>query len=411
MRRASRFTGALKSGAARRARATPFRTRLATHRASSVTVHGPGPLLVSPAARAPLDLLISARPLGGKGPTHAWTLDRFIVSNNGTGTQPRVPHVSNTLESVTDRPLTLDQRLEVGRGAQHEGHAVQDEVGHPAREQRDRPRAGPSVARLVAHDEPDEADGAPKRDHDRNHPHGNRKGDLRALPRRHGAEFEYATEKKALRPGRVFFFCTVNQPHRSARMNTSLPDAPHPPRTPRVPVRVLRLRQASFATGLVVVSAPDTLVLFDEDVVVDFGAPAVLESPLHHLGHFAALVIGASRVIVDLRGHSLSMSPAFARRQRFFALIALNVTPFPAGTGRFTTAPVRPEDVAVRRGTLGLTSHFGIHSATGGRRLRLEALAFRDFEVSTVALSAWTEFRSSTCRSGCPRPRSRAGEG
>jgi len=194
-------------------------------------------------------------------------------------------------------------------------------------------------------------------------------------------------------------------------MNTSLPDAPHPPRTPRVPVRVLRLRQASFATGLVVVSAPDTLVLFDEDVVVDFGAPAVLESPLHHLGHFAALVIGASRVIVDLRGHSLSMSPAFARRQRFFALIALNVTPFPAGTGRFTTAPVRPEDVAVRRGTLGLTSHFGIHSATGGRRLRLEALAFRDFEVSTVALSAWTEFRSSTCRSGCPRPRSRAGEG
>jgi len=193
-------------------------------------------------------------------------------------------------------------------------------------------------------------------------------------------------------------------------MNTSMPDAPHPPRTPRVPVRVLCLRQASFATGPVVVSAPDTLVLFDEDVVVDFGAPAVLESPLH-LFHFAALVIGASRVIVDLRGHSLSMSPAFARRQRFFALIALDVTPFPAGTGRFTTAPVRPEDVAVRRGTMGLTSHFGIHSATGGRRLRLEALAFRDFEVGAVALSAWTDVSLRHLQVGSPMAPLTSGRG
>tara|TARA_B100000787_G_scaffold91472_1_gene67585 strand:- start:1921 stop:3345 length:1425 start_codon:yes stop_codon:yes gene_type:complete len=166
----------------------------------------------------------------------------------------------------------------------------------------------------------------------------------------------------------------------------SYPSLAHRPKDFVRKPRKIYLSQEDFENP-VSITTPDTLVLFTSNVIVDFKKPPLKESPTH-LGHFAALIIGAPRVVIDLQGHTLQMSEDYSRRQRFFSLIELDTTPFPNGTGKFTTPPVRPTDVTVKNGRLGLTSHFALHNSTGGARFLFQNLAIEAFEVGAIALSS-----------------------
>lgn len=167
----------------------------------------------------------------------------------------------------------------------------------------------------------------------------------------------------------------------------SYPSLAHKPKDFIKKPQKIYLSQEDFDDNPVLIETPDTIVRFTSDVTVDFKTRAPEKSPTH-LGHFAALIIGAPRVIIDLQGHSLQMSEDFSKRQRFFSLIELDITPFPSGTGKFTTIPVKPTDITVKNGRLGLTSHFALHNSTGGARFLFENLSIEAFEVGAIALSS-----------------------
>jgi len=182
---------------------------------------------------------------------------------------------------------------------------------------------------------------------------------------------------------------------------------PPPPERPRAFIRRARerlLSQADFDAGPVELLEPDTRCVFTSNVVVDFRHLTPPARSPTHLGFFAAVVVGASRVELDLGGHTLRMSDEYAEAQRFFALVSLDVTPFPVGAARFTTEPLRPTDVTIRNGVFGLTSHFAVHSATGGRRVLLHHLTLASFEVDAIALSGHDDVWLRDLHIGPPRP-------
>lgn len=161
---------------------------------------------------------------------------------------------------------------------------------------------------------------------------------------------------------------------------------PNPPRQLKTPRRI-DLYARDFSDGPFVVHEPDVVVRIMQDVEFNFPDPPSRESPFH-LGFFCGIAIGASRVTIDLNGKTLRMHPNYRARQRFFALLSCDITPFPVGKAKFTTEPKSPSDITIRNGTLGLTSHFCIHAntLTEGRVL-ISDVKMEDFEVGAVSLS------------------------
>ena len=175
-----------------------------------------------------------------------------------------------------------------------------------------------------------------------------------------------------------------------------------PPRAFQGSPRKVELRRKDVALGPFTIDEPDTLVLVMEDIEFNFGFPDPAESPFH-LGFFAGIMIGAPRVTIDLRGHTLSQSPQMRERQRFFALIELDVTPFPLKPGiGFTTPPRSPSDITIRNGTLGESSHFAVHGATAGDRILLSGLRMEAFEVGAVSISGAADVMIHRCKIGRP---------
>ena len=179
---------------------------------------------------------------------------------------------------------------------------------------------------------------------------------------------------------------------------------PHPPSIVPSPRRI-RLGRSDFAQGPYVVTEPDVELVLTEDVVLNFGEPPPPKESPHHLGFFGGIVIGAPRVVIDLNRKSLSMHPMFRERQRFFALISLDVTPFPVGKAKFTTEPKSPTDIVIKNGTLGLTSHFCVHGNTLREgRLLLSDLRMEDFEVGAVSVSGASDVMVRRCSIGSAVP-------
>ena len=178
------------------------------------------------------------------------------------------------------------------------------------------------------------------------------------------------------------------------------------PERPKIPAqrRRIPLYRRDFVDGPFVVKEPDVEVVLMEDIELNFGEPPVRESP-HHLGFFGGIVIGAPRVVIDLNKKTLKMHPMFRERQRFFALISLDITPFPVGKARFTTQPASPSDIVIKNGSLGLTSHFCVHGNTlvTGRVL-LTDLRMDDFEVGAVSISGASDIMIRRCAIGSAVP-------
>ena len=67
-------------------------------------------------------------------------------------------------------------------------------------------------------------------------------------------------------------------------------------------------------------------------------------------------------VIIDLNGHSLSMSKAFFYQQNFFAIISLSGQIFLPGQGNafFGADYIMSKNIEIKNGIIGLSSHHGM---------------------------------------------------
>ena len=106
------------------------------------------------------------------------------------------------------------------------------------------------------------------------------------------------------------------------------------------------------------------------------------------LGFFACVAISAKDVYFDLNGYSISASPEFTLQQRFFSIIELANAPFlmGQGPGNFSNGIVAAENVIVGNGTLGRSSHHGIHGNMA-KNVLIEDLKIKDFEFVGIALN------------------------
>jgi len=107
------------------------------------------------------------------------------------------------------------------------------------------------------------------------------------------------------------------------------------------------------------------------------------------LGFFAAIVITADGVELDLNGHRIEQSPGHALLQRFFSVIELAGQPFVPGQGPadFGDTIRAARRVEIHGGTIGRSAHHGIHG-NGNFDVTVKNVHFEDFEVAAVALNS-----------------------
>lgn len=127
--------------------------------------------------------------------------------------------------------------------------------------------------------------------------------------------------------------------------------------------------------------------------------------PAYRLGFFAAIAVEASDVVIDLNGYTLEQSKIHQMQQRFYANIELASAPFvmKQGPAMFGARVITANRCHVKNGTLGRSSHHGIHGNDNSDVL-LENLTVRDFEVAGIALNGPLRcvFKCVTCDKGGP---------
>ena len=117
------------------------------------------------------------------------------------------------------------------------------------------------------------------------------------------------------------------------------------------------------------------------------------------LGFFAAFVFESEDVIFDLNGYTIECSIEFALKQRFFALIELASSPFipKQGPANFGSDIIFVKNCFIKNGTLGLTSHHGIHG-NGMSNIYISDLIFNNYEVSGISLNGGTYIIIENCK-------------
>lgn len=121
------------------------------------------------------------------------------------------------------------------------------------------------------------------------------------------------------------------------------------------------------------------------------GGGGLYDDAAFGLGFFAALVVSGSNLVVDLGGFTIKQAEEHALQQRFFAVVELADSPFIANQGpfSFTTGLSAANNVLVKNGTIGRSSHHGIHGNLGVDVL-LKDLVISDYETAAVALNGVT---------------------
>lgn len=178
------------------------------------------------------------------------------------------------------------------------------------------------------------------------------------------------------------------------------------PHAPRISTqRTVELFEADFRHGPVFVDLEGTKLVLRDNIYVNFPDPKEKKAPFH-LGWFGAIIVRASNVVVDLHGHTLAMHPAYRNKQRFFALVELSDSPLPKGKLGFDSEPSQVNDVIIRNGKLGETSHFGVHGVKCGSRIVIEDIEFSGYETGAISLTACRDLTVRRCVIGRPiRPK------
>ncbi len=179
---------------------------------------------------------------------------------------------------------------------------------------------------------------------------------------------------------------------------------------------VVTLRQSDFEDGTYRITEPGVYALAEDvsfnphppgslgddgETILDawnaglplpsqYGDPdaGLYDPAAYGIGFFAAVAIEASHVVLDLRGHRLEQSAEHALLQRFFSVVELADQPFVPrqGPADFGDELQAARHVVIRNGTIGRSSHHGIHG-NGNRHVRIQNVDFEDFEVAAVALN------------------------
>ncbi len=106
------------------------------------------------------------------------------------------------------------------------------------------------------------------------------------------------------------------------------------------------------------------------------------------LGFFACIMVKTYKFIINLNGKTIKQSPEHALQQRFYSNIELGSSPFLPGQGpaNFASSFTPARDGIICNGTLGRSSHHGIHgnNAVG---ILVEKLIIKDFEFVGSALN------------------------
>ena len=171
------------------------------------------------------------------------------------------------------------------------------------------------------------------------------------------------------------------------------------------PYCIIHLYNKDFKNGTVKITQPGVYVL-QEDIVfnpnpdnnfmptkeqIDSGLYSTARNGgAYHLGFFAAIAIEADGVVLDLNHKTISQSTEHNLVQRFYSHIELANAPFimNQGPGSFTTASSykAASNVLITNGTLGKTSHHGIHGNKMTNVVICNVL-IKDFEVAGIALN------------------------
>ena len=155
-----------------------------------------------------------------------------------------------------------------------------------------------------------------------------------------------------------------------------------------------RLKNSDFIKGTYRIKYPGYYVL-TEDIIFDPKEEnlSTEEYPIapfgpYGLGFFAAITIECHNVILDLNDFTIKQSEIFNTKQRFFANIELGSSPFifPQGPANFSRKQIFPENVYIKNGTLGKSSHHGIHG-NNMRDIFIENITIEDFEVAGISLN------------------------
>lgn len=170
------------------------------------------------------------------------------------------------------------------------------------------------------------------------------------------------------------------------------------------PYACINLRQSNFTNGTVRITKPGIYILqenieFEPNSGNDFmptgpqiasGQYPVGTAGAYHLGFFAAITIETTGVILDLNGKTIKQTTLHSLQQRFYANIELASAPFiPAqGPATFSTPSnfKAGEKVLIKNGTLGISSHHGIHG-NKMKNIILQNLSIENFEVAGIALN------------------------
>ena len=111
------------------------------------------------------------------------------------------------------------------------------------------------------------------------------------------------------------------------------------------------------------------------------------------IGFFAAIVVQCEHedgVTIDLNGKTLAQSEEHALQQRFYANIELASQPFIPGQGPHDFGPniKIAKNVCITNGTIGLSSHHGIHG-NFCEDIYIKDVDFNDYEVAAISLNGY----------------------
>ena len=130
---------------------------------------------------------------------------------------------------------------------------------------------------------------------------------------------------------------------------------------------------------------------------IQSGKYPVGQNGAYHLGFFAAITIETKNVILDLNNFTIEQSKKHNLLQRFYANIEMNSAPFIPGQGPSTkkfssddkgtpTSFRTAENCFILNGTLGLSSHHGIHGNIN-KNCVFKNLNINTYEVGGIALN------------------------
>ena len=161
--------------------------------------------------------------------------------------------------------------------------------------------------------------------------------------------------------------------------------------------KVTEIRQDDFKNGPLIIKEPGHYKLM-ENIIFEpnkdnMGKPTkeqLKKLPIEfNLGFFAGIIIACDNVFLNLNNFTFKQSLLFSVQQTFYANIQIGSSPFikKQGPGKFPDIVKTPNNVVIMNGKLGLSSHHGIHCATGVNKCIITDLEIKEFGVAGIHIN------------------------